>query len=216
MVFLILGAIVNVAVAWVSVLVQRDLSETSWGIKEWSTNTDAWPIDVPNDWPDAQSDAGWSHLGFRLSEIGGGLLPDEPHMAGPRTPWPYFKQFLLTIESGWPELSMRSWRESNDSKETWSRWKGAYVIGGRIRAVPGECPIPLQPIPLGFTLNTLFYAAILFAPCTALSELKRRRRVRRGLCIRCAYDLAGLNKCPECGTPSPLPRAGGRSVSSQF
>jgi hypothetical protein len=38
---------------------------------------------------------------------------------------------------------------------------------------------------------------------------RERRRVRRGLCTRCGYDLRAHRpgqKCPECGTPIPPPK----------
>ena len=48
------------------------------------------------------------------------------------------------------------------------------------------------------TLSLLIYpvAALITGP------VRRHRRRRRGLCVRCAYDLRGLPepRCPECGT----------------
>ena len=55
--------------------------------------------------------------------------------------------------------------------------------------------MPLRPVPLGFTANTLFYAAILWSP----GAIKRWRRRRNGRCEKCAYALEGLRLCPECG-----------------
>ncbi len=45
-------------------------------------------------------------------------------------------------------------------------------------------------------------------------QLRRWRRERMGLCVKCAYNLTGLTepRCPECGTefdPSTVPRAVG-------
>src|SRR5690606_26280627 len=37
--------------------------------------------------------------------------------------------------------------------------------------------------------------------------LRSERRRRRGLCPRCAYDLLGLQRCPECGHPQPVSTA---------
>jgi hypothetical protein len=39
--------------------------------------------------------------------------------------------------------------------------------------------------------------------------IRRRRRLRRGLCPRCGYDLTAnpSGVCPECGGPAPPPAA---------
>jgi len=69
--------------------------------------------------------------------------------------------------------------------------------------------LPIYILPLGFTLNTLFYAAAWFICLFGIRSTRRFLRARRGLCTRCAYDLKGLppgSPCPECGN-SPLPAA---------
>jgi hypothetical protein len=70
--------------------------------------------------------------------------------------------------------------------------------------------LPLEPLWRGFVTNTLLYVAtfcgvwLLF---TAPFALRRRRRIKRGLCPACGYDLRGRASngaangglCPECG-----------------
>jgi hypothetical protein len=66
--------------------------------------------------------------------------------------------------------------------------------------------LPLRPIWLGFALNTLFYAALAWGLWQVPLALRRRSRSKKGLCVRCGYDLKGLGGsaagrvCPECGT----------------
>jgi hypothetical protein len=56
------------------------------------------------------------------------------------------------------------------------------------------------------------FALTLPAWVWVLRELRRRRRLRAGLCLRCGYDLrASKDRCPECGHPitpssNPTPR----------
>jgi hypothetical protein len=68
--------------------------------------------------------------------------------------------------------------------------------------------LPYRPIPLGFAVNTLLYALVLFMVVTApIAFMRGQRRLReemrqqRGQCPKCGYDLsAGLEiGCPECG-----------------
>jgi hypothetical protein len=50
-------------------------------------------------------------------------------------------------------------------------------------------------IPASFSIYPLFVVGLAGA-------LRRRRRRRKGLCVKCGYDLTGLpqRRCPECGT----------------
>ena len=63
--------------------------------------------------------------------------------------------------------------------------------------------MPLGPIPLGFAVNTLFYAALLWLLIPGPFALRRFLRVRRGLCPRCAYPIGESSVCTECGGELP-------------
>ncbi len=59
----------------------------------------------------------------------------------------------------------------------------------------------LRPIVLGFIVNTIVYAAILWLIIPGPFALRRLIRRRRGLCPACGYDLRHVEHgaCPECG-----------------
>jgi hypothetical protein len=66
--------------------------------------------------------------------------------------------------------------------------------------------VPTGVIWFGFAINTVFYGAVLWMLFAAPFALRKWRRVRRGLCPKCGYDLrGGRNRpidaavCPECG-----------------
>jgi hypothetical protein len=66
--------------------------------------------------------------------------------------------------------------------------------------------MPIAPILPGFAINTVFYAAVLwmlFALGRTPFALRKWRRIRRGQCPKCGYDLRGgatdSTTCPECG-----------------
>ena len=80
--------------------------------------------------------------------------------------------------------------------------------------------LPVRPIFLGFFINTLFFAVVLWLPLRGPLVLRRHIRLKRGRCPKCGYDLRGQppdvgagGGCPECGwNRQPEPAAGGNAV----
>jgi hypothetical protein len=62
-------------------------------------------------------------------------------------------------------------------------------------------PLRVATIPLWPQLlaNLFVYTLAWFAIITLLARTRSHRRLRRGLCASCAYDVQGARACPECG-----------------
>jgi hypothetical protein len=58
-----------------------------------------------------------------------------------------------------------------------------------------------------FTLGVVGPLLLLLLVTCLLLGARHASRVQHGLCIKCGYDLRGLNgasaRCPECGIPTP-------------
>lgn len=77
---------------------------------------------------------------------------------------------------------------------------------------------PYRPIWFGLAMNTLFYATVFALIFAGIAHVRTRRRLRRNLCLRCGYSLAGQASpgCPECGwnrAKSPESPAPARAAS---
>ncbi|MCI0364362.1 MAG: hypothetical protein L0219_10795 [Phycisphaerales bacterium] len=90
---------------------------------------------------------------------------------------------LNRIECGWPSRSIVI--DVNRSTPTLPSY--------------ADCR-PLWP---GFAINAIFYAAILWLLFAAPGSVRRRRRIKRGLCPACAYPVGENATCTECGKPVP-------------
>ncbi len=89
--------------------------------------------------------------------------------------------------------------------------RGDAVAGGvllpirnRVVGVYDLRALPMRPLWLGFAINTIFYAAILWPLICGPFVLRRLIRRKRGLCVACGYDIrhADHDACPECGAVS--------------
>ncbi len=74
-----------------------------------------------------------------------------------------------------------------------------FAVGLRNRGL-GPRRLPLMPIPLGLTIDTLFWGACLALAARGMRSGKRANRRRLGLCEFCKYPRpTGSAACPECG-----------------
>jgi len=68
--------------------------------------------------------------------------------------------------------------------------------------------IPLAPIWTGFAASSLLYALVwfgIFLTIVGPRVFHRSYRHARGCCTACGYQLAGLERCPECGHLQTMP-----------
>jgi hypothetical protein len=96
------------------------------------------------------------------------------------------------FRAGWPlrAVEMSRWTRDRivvpvDSISTWN-------LGGL-----GGVPIGIRPLP--FLGNLALMTAVCGILLTAVCEFRTNRRRRRGACEACGHQLAGGERCPECG-----------------
>ncbi len=199
-VFLLLGAIINVAVAW-GCLTSQWYSERSPGSSD-----------------DPRIDIGWLSIDriptysqtSHLETNAFGVVENSYSALSPTTPRDCFV-YCVRFRCGWPMLAVDGVRfdplDLGDSVQGITFTEDTYhfyaaPVGG---SDTENWFLPLRPIWPGFAINTIFYAALLWLPFAPF-QLRRYVRVKRGRCIKCGYDLRGAEheQCPECGLAIPL------------
>ena len=191
---LLLGAVMNVAVAW-AIAIWSDPIPTR--IEFFSEVNQS---DIESLWQH-YAKPGWPSLsgGTRLSAAGKTTTKvDASSPAG------FFQ--LTRYEMGWPGRAMRYvdllWSGGGRppqwvTVEGWHLRDGIDWIGRR------TIILPLAPVWSGFAVNTIIYAAMLWPLIRTLFNLRRFLRVRRGLCPKCAYPMGEAFVCTECGCALP-------------
>lgn len=199
--FLLLGAIVNVAVAWACAL---------WAFDDSS-------IRSINEWPDAeggdrerllanhyQGREGWRTVvgdydGFGVARRSFIQLSSDGVYSSDGQP------DLVRIEAGWPMPALTGSFWTMGSRLN-SRIQQSIPIPIRLvypsntRATADDCTlVPILPLWPGFAINTLLYAATLWLLFAGPFALRRAIRRRRGLCIACGYPIGSSPVCTECG-----------------
>lgn len=201
---LLLGAIVNIAVAWGFAWFTPQFGSNEFTIYHDDDNFDGtmrevWEQYFPSDLNKEafQPLTRWkfNNAGLRYD------LVDCRDMKAPPV-------FLQVVQAGYPMncLSYHYWIQnfgrtpSNDVEARFALlWK---------QPPPRQFPtdqrtiaLPLRPLWPAFAINTIFYSVIIWMLFFAPFVLRRWRRIRLGLCTKCGYDLRGVKheKCPECG-----------------
>jgi hypothetical protein len=212
-VFLLLGVIVNVAVAWGFALwgsyrfgsssqYHSHATQPRWlisvhtgvGVTRVSLipNNDIWGEQSPTYRP--KMIPNWSAALRRPSAE---VFEDQ---LGPWT---------LEYAYGWPFRSGRAVVRRNIYEVPGVRNRSnrfAIVTGIKCLEQPNGEPLPYKTLPIkpilaGFVANSVMYASALWLLLFAPGQLRRHLRHKRGRCIKCGYDLRGNFSagCPECG-----------------
>jgi hypothetical protein len=219
-VLLLLGAIVNVAVAWgcAAFLVVDGSTCKSVMIGFVHAQPPQWYATM-------YSRSGAVRLyGFAPNEEQGEFLSDDkrvfpvPHWSRLRTRPLSTNDRCVDDVRGWPMVSLRSGFDAladpNNSAGIIARSVGGVPLPPQPRVMATTVwdvrALPLIPIWPAFAINTIFYAAILWVLFFAPGKVRRSIRRRRGLCPACAYPIGTSEICTECGAQLRTPTAESR------
>ncbi len=200
-ILLLLGAIINVAVAWGCAFAGTGalglgLSDQHEKDLEW------WSHHAPVGWEDkfGLSSKAWG-LGFEWTWLG-----SDPSLEGGHVEF-------FRVESGLPFKSMTGdvWYTttyddgSGEFKEHVEfEPNGPWLRTESLDGVSITWYLPLRPLWWGFLLDSILYSGVAWLctlSLTAPRVLRAWRRKRHGRCVACGYDLRGATTaiCPECG-----------------
>ena len=215
------GAIANVAVAWGISVGVLDSSEDETAARDAvAFNADGAVIEyIEVSRFTAAGTAAYSTSRIRTKGVNSPYVLDAPRADDFRPTWAKPSRILNQLPSegvgkdtevvcarGWPALAMRCRVDLHGDRRP--KWEVRSAVNLTEPQSGLLVMLPLSPIWPAFAINTVFYAVILWVLFAAPFALRRRRRINRGLCVNCAYDLRGRESiasgcghvCPECGT----------------
>ncbi len=210
-VFLLAGAVVNVAVAWGCALCV-DVHDVGTYVgtgrnPAWVTTEDSWTLDI------------WSCPGGMLIHSQrAGIFRPSPEQPFPGHLLPYWSNLAIPGDKyasgasnfekhfvevhGWPLLALRC-ELSLTAPGVISVAVSAIETPWNWKSDSRPRSLPFRPIWPGFAVNSLVYAVVLWLMICGLVALRRFVRVRRGLCPACAYPRGESDVCSECGKALP-------------
>lgn len=169
-----------------------------------------WPAKAPVDWPPTPDVQNYKSNGFGVSATTASHNLDRLGETKRQDPT-VVVHWMTTREYGLPfrsimrtQLSVQAGRTITTLKT--STWQQGVKLPARLQnGFASREYLPIQPVWLGFFGNWLLYWFLVWAVSKLFIKLRSRRRIRRGKCVRCAYAIANLPICPECGTPTHVP-----------
>lgn len=223
---LLLGAVINVAVAWgcaAFVDVVGDLSTTE--IRTFTQVTGVgkmdrrrWDIEMYRS-PGAMFIESWKarNAGSSTAVFPRDVCPKWTGLHEPTLERIETTQWQCIDARGWPMLAL--WCEykmlpAPSGQKAEFPVSGAVEIGLKPWAIPGMAGLgpprrvlPYRPIWTGIVLNSLIYAFAIWLLVVGPRALRRMSRRRRNLCPACAYPVGSSPVCTECGRLLKPPKA---------
>jgi hypothetical protein len=214
---LVLGAVVNIGVAWWLNAATVGL-QTTILLRDASAAAKGWPVAVPSAWESPDLWEKRASTGCTETVVVSGALKNE-YGSVISTSW-IGHQAVELEDVGWPMRALRSQRVGSFEgaprgplpSTTFASWRVGIVRSTAISAlgVSGSHVryIPVFPIWTGFIANSVFFGATVWLAILGVPRLMRWNRRRRGRCPACAYPVGASPVCTECGaTVTPRPQA---------
>ena len=104
---------------------------------------------------------------------------------------------LVEGASGWPRLGLAIYQGEGEHPTL----VGPPMPAGWSKSARWR-HFPVIPLWLGFAIDVAFWGAVSWLLLFAPFAVRRGLRRRGDRCVRCGYELAGLDVCPECGADS--------------
>ena len=204
-IFLLLGAVVNVAVAWGCAVVAPEYRTLQVQTVERDGGREAFLL-LAAFGSEIVRPAGASSPWEKIFRPALRLSPSHSVWGVARRRGPKSSGVSVEEANGWPALCLRwysSGRKVHGGLDLGGTRSYAILVDGTTRSPTGggvgNRTIPLVPIWPGFAVNTLFYATLLWLLIPGPFALRRFLRLRRGLCPKCAYPIGESSVCTECG-----------------
>ncbi len=218
---LLLGAIINVLVAWWFVLLPQfaappttHLGPGLYVYERESTRVWVWKRTgciLLNEFPKLVTNLGGAP--FSKSEWQAILPPSSRYQGG--SPLGHEEHDLergSETTAGWPFYSLESFvhrtTDFSQSPPQSEYRSGTFELPREILPRSWGTEVPVRPIWTGFAINSLLYATAVCLLAMIPPRIRRHLRRRAGRCPNCNYDLRATTTgaCPECGAAIP-PRA---------
>jgi hypothetical protein len=201
-VFLAVGSIFNVLIAWLCVYYKPP----AYSVDQNTVTI----VDPAAPWRDEIDPRGAPFIeAIRTTGVGvqdTTYFSREPDDADPA---PIDQTRAVELKCGWPLLCLTGgewdvWIWDRDARRyEHFEHEITAVIDDREPILGRIVILPYGVIPHTFAANTIVYASVLWSVLAWPFVIQRRLRVRRGLCPRCAYPYGVSPVCSECGRALP-------------
>ena len=142
-------------------------------------------------------------------------MDNGPAFRASSTAWVTWQQDRLRAYREQGE-ALRAYRERNaETEELLADVQDSETDFEPLPPLPLREALSPEPVRAEFKVQRLLPLALLamgsaFSPflstCSAIQHYRRQRRLGRGLCPQCGYDLrASPDRCPECGADTVTP-----------